>query len=129
MGMSRLLLLLFGALYLVLGAWCLVAPATTSRKVGLDLLGATGRSEFLVVYGGLELAMGAFFLWCGLEGSLHRAGLLFALLSSAALALTRLGTLLVLPGIQRGTYLFFAVEVLMAAAAAFGFFWHRRAGL
>jgi hypothetical protein len=126
--MSRAILLLFGALYLALGAWCLLAPSTTSRKVGLELIGATGRSEFLVVYGGLELAMGAFFLWCGLDGSLHRAGLLFALLSSTALALTRFGTLLVLPGIQRGTYVFFAVEVLMAAVAAFGFLRHWRAG-
>jgi hypothetical protein len=120
--MTRILVLLFGALYLFLGVWCLAAPAYTSRKVGFELLGGTGRSEFLVVYGGLEVALGLFFLLCGLDGRLLRAGALLALVSSACLMATRLATLFLVPGLLRSTYLFFGVEVLMAAAAALAFF-------
>jgi hypothetical protein len=35
---------------------------------------------------------------------------------------TRLATLFLVPGLLRSTYLFFGVEVLMAAAAALAFF-------
>jgi hypothetical protein len=120
--MARTVLGLFGLLYGVLGIWCIVAPEATARKVGFELLGGAGRSEFYVVYGGLEIALGIFFLVCGFDTALFRAGLLFALISSACLAVTRAATLLLVPGVPRSTWPFFAAEVVMTAVAAFAFF-------
>ena len=59
---TKIFLTLTGLTYIALSIWCTVAPATTSRKVGFDLIGGSGSSEFLVIYGGLEMAMGIIFL-------------------------------------------------------------------
>lgn len=55
---SRILLAAVSLLYIGLGIWCAVAPATTSAKVGFERIGDAGRSEFLTVYGGLEVGIG-----------------------------------------------------------------------
>ncbi len=55
---SRVFLFAVSILYIGLGVWCAVAPATTSAKVGFERIGEGGRSEFLTVYGGLEVGIG-----------------------------------------------------------------------
>ena len=45
-----------------LAVWCSVSPAVTSEKVGFDLKPGSGQSEFLVIYGGLELGLALIFL-------------------------------------------------------------------
>jgi hypothetical protein len=125
--MARVVLCLFGALYLVLGVWCIVAPEVTARKVGLELVGGAGRSEFIVVYGGLEIALGVFFLWCGRDPALWRAGLFLALISSACLAIARTATLVLVPDVPESTHPFFAAEVAMALVSASAFWVHARA--
>jgi len=126
--MTRWVLILFGLLYLVLGVWCTVAPESTARAVGFELVGGAGRSEFIVVYGGLELALGAFFLLCGLDASLHRAGLLLATISSFCLAIARAATLLLVPDVPDSTYPFFAAEVVMSLAAGAAYLRFARRG-
>lgn len=59
----RFFLALVGVAYIGLGIWCAVAPLKTSRAVGFDLHPGQGQSEFLTVYGGLEVALGLLFLW------------------------------------------------------------------
>lgn len=64
--LARLFLFAVAALYVGLGVWCTVAPDTTSKKVGLERVGEGGRSEFITVYGGLEVGLGllfAFLAW------------------------------------------------------------------
>ena len=66
--LERAFLAIVGALYAGLAAWCAVAPASTSKTVGFELQGGSGRSEFLTVYCGLELGMALVFLlrvWAG----------------------------------------------------------------
>lgn len=46
-------------LYVVFAAWCALAPAQTSRFLGLTLVGAPGQSEYYAVYGGLQAALAA----------------------------------------------------------------------
>jgi hypothetical protein len=60
--MSRGLLTVIGAAYLVLAAWCAFAPEQTSASLGLSLRSGSGQSEFLTVYGGLQLGLGLYFL-------------------------------------------------------------------
>ena len=45
-----------------MGIWCSVQPAKCSRKVGFELLGGSGQSVFLVVYGGREFTIELRFL-------------------------------------------------------------------
>ena len=59
---AKIFLTLIGLLYLALGLWCSIDPNTTSSKIGLQLQGGSGQSEFVTVYGGLEFAMGVIFL-------------------------------------------------------------------
>jgi hypothetical protein len=126
--MSKIVLLAFGVLYFVLGVWCFSSPQETARKIGFDLVGGAGRSEFMTVYGGLEIALGVFLLICGMNAGLHHAGLLFALISSACLMLARVATLVVVEGVSRTTWLFFATEVVMTLVAALAFGMHVRRG-
>ncbi len=59
---AKIFLAFVGVMYAALSLWCTLAPATTSKKVGFDLLGGSGKSEYLVIYGGLEMALGIVFL-------------------------------------------------------------------
>ena len=54
---ARIYLTLVGLLYAGLALWCSIDPQTTSKKVGLSRIGGSGNSEFLTVYGGLEMGL------------------------------------------------------------------------
>lgn len=59
---TQIFLAVVALLYLGLGVWCTVAPGATSQKVGFELPTNGGRSEFVTVYGGLEVGLGLIFL-------------------------------------------------------------------
>ncbi len=53
-------------LYALLAAWCTLFPAATASAVGFQTLTKSGQSEYLVIYGGLQLGMAflfAYFAW------------------------------------------------------------------
>ena len=60
--LSTLFCYIVGLMYLGLGGWCAISPEETSAVVGFELIGGAGMSEFLTVYGGLEIGMGMTFL-------------------------------------------------------------------
>lgn len=51
-----------GLLYAGLGIFCAVKPDQAAETVGFTLSGGAGSSEFLTVYGGLEIGLGLTFL-------------------------------------------------------------------
>ena len=59
---ERLFLAVVGVAYIVLAVWCSLRPGQTSQSVGFTLTPGSGQSEYLVVYGGLELGLGIVFL-------------------------------------------------------------------
>ena len=61
--MARTFLAVVGAAYVFLAIWCAAQPDATARSVGFELISGSGQSEYFVVYGGLELALGIAFLW------------------------------------------------------------------
>lgn len=79
-------------LYVAFAAWCTFAPRSTATAMGYSSLTASGQSEFLVVYGGLQLGLGLFFLYCARTGE-DRIGLLLALALYGPLVAYRLVTL------------------------------------
>lgn len=78
-------------LYAVFAGWCTFAPRRTAEAMGYSSVSASGQSEYLVVYGGLQLGLGLFFLYCARTGE-DRLGLLLALAIYAPLVVYRLVT-------------------------------------
>ncbi|MCA9261955.1 MAG: hypothetical protein KDA61_22210 [Planctomycetales bacterium] len=108
------------AIYAGLGVWCTWQPETTSRKVGFELVNASGRSEYVTVYGGLEIGLALVF-----AASLYRPetvsfGILASVLLHAALVVFRSVTLLRLEAVDSFTFKLAAGEwgLLLAGVVA-----------
>ncbi len=93
--MTRLYLAAIGLMYAALAAWCTLSPGVTSEKVGFDLRGDSGRSEFLTVYGGLEFGLALIFLLPLLRSDATEFSLLACLLVHASLVAWRSVSLLI----------------------------------
>ena len=65
--MTRTYLFINTVLYLLLSAWCVVSPESTAAFIGFATTSPAGQSEWLAVYGGLQGALGIFFLHAGLS--------------------------------------------------------------
>ena len=86
---SRVFLTAVGILYLGLGIWCAVYPSQTSSKVGFSLRGSSGMSEFVTVYGGLEVGLGLTFLLPLMWPESNRVCLLICILIHGSLVVFR----------------------------------------
>ncbi|MCH9655301.1 MAG: hypothetical protein K0U86_13255 [Planctomycetes bacterium] len=87
--MTRIFLAIVGILYLVLALWCAIAPETTSQSVGFTIKPGSGQSEFLTVYGGLELGLALVFFWPLLQNAVTRFSLGVCLMVHGSLVLFR----------------------------------------
>lgn len=116
--MAKTFLIVNGVLYIGLALWCTLLPMKTSGAIGFELPNSSAKSEYLVVYGGLELAMGAFFLLCAFKANMLEAGLWFALLTYGCLMLYRWGTIFALKDLSSFIYTMVAVETAMTVASA-----------
>lgn len=65
-------------LYAMLAAWCTLMPAETAAAVGFQVLDRSGQSEYLVIYGGLQLGMAFLFAYFARTGQ-PRNGLVLSL--------------------------------------------------
>lgn len=99
----RIYLTLVGLTYLYLAAWCTWDPQTTSDKVGFEIKNASGASEFMTVYGGLELGLGLIFLLPWLAPQQTRYALWACIVIHGALVLFRSISLLQHSGVARTT--------------------------
>lgn len=117
--MAKYFLLVNGVIYVGLALWCTILPIKTSSAIGFELPSDSAKSEYIVVYGGLELAMGAFFLLAALKPSMTEAGLWFSLLTYGCLMLFRIGTIVALKDLSSFIYTMVAVETTMALASAY----------
>jgi FtsH-binding integral membrane protein len=101
---AKTFLALVGFLYLGLAVWCSFAPAVTSDKVGFDLQPGSGQSEFLVIYGGLELGLASIFLLPLVRADCLRSSLLACVLIHASLVVFRTVSLFLYSDISSMTY-------------------------
>jgi hypothetical protein len=115
--MAKAYLILNAVLYAVFAIWCTIAPTKTATFLGLGLPSASGKSEYITVYGGLEFGVAAFFLLTALRPGLQPAGVLFAVCFYSGLIAWRLGTFLVIQGIGRTTFAFAASELVLGVMA------------
>ena len=112
----------------VRGCGVFFAPVDVATRIGFGLVGNSGRSEFMVVYGGLELAIGIFLSLCARRSDYIPAGVLFALVSSACLFFVRAYTVLVLPDLFGITYRLLIVELVIVTVAISAWYKVRGAG-
>jgi hypothetical protein len=82
--MARALLWLSVVAYVVVGLWSLLDPLGLLGAVEVGVSGPAGAVELRAMYGGLELGMAAFLLWCLRTGRLHE-GVVCATLSIGGL--------------------------------------------
>ena len=97
--MDKMLLTVVGAAYLGLAIWCVANPEGTAKAVGFQLEGGSGKSEYLTVYGGLQLALGLLFLQVWFRPAKTSAMVELCLVVHACLVLARGFSLLTVPGI------------------------------
>ena len=108
--MARIFLAIVGSAYLVLAAWCAILPDTTSKSVGFTLQPGSGQSEFLTVYGGLQVAIGFAFLWPMYRPSDIRLPLFLCLLIHGCLVVFRTLSFVLYSGLPATTIALAATE-------------------
>ena len=108
--MARVFLAVVGAAYVVLAIWCAARPDTTANAVGFELISGSGQSEYFVVYGGLELALGIAFLWPIRRSEDTVGALRLCCLIHSCLVVFRTVSFFQFSDITRTTYTLAAVE-------------------
>jgi hypothetical protein len=79
-------------LYLVFAVWCTVSPSGTAKNIGYQSLSNGGHSEYLVIYGGLQLGLAVIFWLLARNPGFLRLGLLIAIALYAPIVSYRLVT-------------------------------------
>jgi hypothetical protein len=122
--MTTFYLWLSGALYAAFAIWCTVEPEQTARAAGFLELAPGGRSEYFVIYGGLQLGLAACFCYCA-ANNLHRLGLMFALAITVPIVVYRLISLIRHWPVANTTVWLAALEGVLLVAAVALWVWRR----
>jgi hypothetical protein len=91
--MLKLYLGFNAVIYAALAVWCTLAVNTTSQSQGFLSLNNSGRSEYLTIYGGLQLGLGIFFALCAWNPRWSETGLVMALCLYVPIVLWRMASL------------------------------------
>ncbi len=87
---TKLLLYICGLIFIAYGVACAMNPALPASLIGMELGEGGGRVEFVAMYGGLQTAMGLFFLHAGLRPRRQQLGLQCIALFLGSLGAARL---------------------------------------
>lgn len=74
--MSRIFLLACGVLYLGFGLWVVLSPETSLAYLEISSYSTNALSDLRGSHGGLNIAVGLFFLYAAGSSQWHRTGLL-----------------------------------------------------
>ena len=78
-----------------IGVGCWIDPLGVLAPAGISVLDPNGLVELRAMYGGLEVGLALFLVWCAMDASRFRTGVVAMTLMLAGLSLTRLATWLV----------------------------------
>lgn len=101
---AKIYLVIVAAVYIGLAFWCTFSPESTSKKVGLRLEGGSGRSEFMTVYGGLELGIAIVLLLAVFRNETVTYGVIACVAIHGAVVLFRTISLLMFDNIDSFTW-------------------------
>ena len=116
--MGKLFLTGVSVLYAGLSIWCIVSPQATSTKVGLQRTAGQGESEFLVIYGGLQMALAITFALPLLRGFEVSEVLLICVIVHVCLAVFRAASFFAFSGFSPMTYQLAIAEWLLLMLSA-----------
>ena len=119
--MVKAFLAFVGLAYIGLAGWCSLQPEKTAKGVGFTLHPGSGQSEFLVVYGGLELALGLIFLWPLYRPDEFAFPLFVCLVVHGCLVAFRTVSFFLYGGIESTTYYLAATEWAIFLGSAYLF--------
>ncbi len=114
---AKVFLAIVGIAYLILSIWCVVLPEKTSQSVGFTLTPGSGQSEYLVVYGGLQLGLAILFLLPLLASTDVRSALLACLMIHGSIVLFRAISFVRFSDIGSTTYMLAIVEWIIFLAS------------
>ena len=120
--MIKFYLWLNAVLYFCLVLWCTFKHGQTSRASGFLALDGSGHSEYLTIYGGLQLGLAIFFGYLGSKPILHSTGVIFSILLYAPIVAYRVVTVLNFSPVSAVTLGTGGLEVLLLAGATLLFF-------
>lgn len=104
-------------LYAVFALWITLSPWTTANGVGYEALSRSGKSEYLVVYGGLQLGLAAFFAFTALSQQTQRLGIIFAICLYAPIVIYRVVTVIRFWPVQSTTLWIGSLEAVLLLVA------------
>ena len=114
---------IIGVLYLLSGLWCLFQYEPAAQYLGFDLATSLAASEFMSVYGGLQIGLAlGMFIGASIKAAQFGA-LLMALLVSVSLACARVLSFVVHPDAlaQSGAWMLAALEITIAVSLGWAF--------
>ena len=94
MSFGRIIVILNGAVALISGIACAVAPQALVDPAGLSATPA-GLTEIRAFYGGTLIGLGCFLIWCARETALTRAALLLMAVSVGSIGVLRVAGMLI----------------------------------
>ncbi|HEY2809017.1 MAG TPA: DUF4345 family protein [Steroidobacteraceae bacterium] len=115
--MARAYLVIAGLMWLVYGVYLLAAPQALAATAGVAATNTTGLIELRAMYGGLEMAVGAFALAAAVLPGMLRSGLLAMGLACAGLGVTRLFSAVAAAEFSTYTRQGLALELTLAVLA------------
>jgi hypothetical protein len=113
----KIYFLINAALYLALAVLCTVRHTSTASGSGYVQLNNSGHSEYLVIYGGLQLGLAAIFGFLAFNPDYYRAGLAASLMLYVPIAVYRGVTLLLYKPVGVVTVATAVLEGVLLAAA------------
>ena len=89
----KVYLLINAALYAVFALWCTLKATNTATNLGYVELNNSGRSEYLVIYGGLQGGLAVLFFLLARDAAYHKLGIMVSIGVYAPIVLYRLATI------------------------------------
>lgn len=107
------------ALYVLFALWCTFRKEQTAEASGYIGLNSSGWSEYLVIYGGLQLGLAGFFVYLATHPEYDKVGLVFALLLYVGIVLYRLVSVFAYWPVKTPTLVIAGMEVALLLGAVF----------
>jgi hypothetical protein len=125
MNAASIYLYLNALLYAVFAVWCTLRWPSTSHALGYAGLNDSGRSEYLVIYGGLQWGLAVLFLLLGNRSEFHALGLWVSLGIYVPIVAYRWITIAVWPRVSGMTLAVAGLETALLVGASV-ILWMRR---
>lgn len=105
-------------LYALFAGLCTLNARGTATSLGYLTLSSGGRSEYLVIYGGLQFGLAIFFALLASRPSMHAVGLTFALSLYLPIVIYRLVTVVAFRPVPLLTLVVAALECVLLVIGA-----------